>query len=355
MSYANIRSFFLRLFVFDAMEQSLYLSVLAAQLRGGRTYQAIFRDLLQDSSKHVRELARRSLSPTTQYFAESYADYFGRRRTALLVLAQRHNSVETFIDHVLQPKTTISVFRSVFTGLAMEWLMSVVFLALAATMYLYGDILQQAFGDFSGSFLYRLGAFLVENNVEIILIGAGLLFAYFFFRNRPSPIRTQLKTLGCYVFRDALFAIEFLTAFRVLTTAAEKGGESVSIPTLIVEMRRVYGIPPLRASQFRAMQHSLARGTTFRDAVADSGILDRPEISLYRGLTPDNTTVQHRAAASAVADQLTQKTALRLKRFTQSISFTLYLFLATGILVMIDVLMGGGLSMQDLINSPATQ
>ena len=356
MNIAALRSLFLRAFVFDEMEQSLYLSVISAQLRGGRTYQAIFRDMLLDSSKHVRELARRSLSPTTQYFADGYADYFGRRRAALLVLAQRHNVVEAFIEHVLQPKTTISVFRSIFAALAMEWLTTAVFLALSVAMYLYGDVLRLAFGDISGSFLYRLGRLLVEYRFALTAACAGLLFAYLHFGDRPSPFRAQLKSLGCYAFRDSLFAIEFLATFRVLAGAAdEKGGQAASVPNLTGELFRVYGGTPLRARQFRAMQRALAGGKTFRDAIADSGLLERAEFSLYRGLTPDNTMEQHRNAAGAVADQLTRKTVLRLKRLAQTVNFALYLFLAAGMVVMIDVLMGGGISARDLANPQFSQ
>ena len=344
-----LKNRFTRLFLFDESDQELFLSIVSTQLRHGRTYAAIFKDLQFDTNRYHKELARRSLDPDTQFFADNYADLVGSRRARLLVLAQRYNSVEAFIDHVLHPKTDLSLLKPFVLKLLSEWLFFLVLVAVTAAVYIYGDLISALYIDISGTDLYLAGGILVEYWLFFLI--AALIAAYVYLENRsnPTPLRTAMKRLGLYGFYDNKYAIELFTTFHILTESAKKGGSAINIPALFNRLFEVYGDTPLRQQQFRTITHSLARGSTLRDALRKTNLLPPAEMSLYFGLTPFNTIEQHNAAARTVVDQLTKKTELRIKRAALNISIWLYSAIAIGAIGVLEMTMSSALQLLESI------
>ena len=359
----TIRIFWIRTFVFDNNDQSLFLSVIASQLRGGRNLVTIFRDLQIDDNKHIRKLSRKALDPENPYFATRMPEYLGRHRANLLVMAQKFNALEAFITHVLDYKKPYSLLNSIFFRYIMEWFMLAIIASLACAMYLYADLLQLAFGDFTDSLLYDTGAILVEFQFLFYGVFASLTLTYLYFADRPLPLRNQLKKLGLYQFRDADYLIELMTTFHLLTKSATAAGVAVNTPELVRQLAGIYGGGPptdasylpvprrkIRDDQFHNIQQSLARGQSLRDALAMSRMLPSLEMSLYRGLTPKNTIEEHSRAAEMVADQITTKTKIKMRRFSQSIGFILYCALGLGMVLLLDIFSGGATNIMDMMD-----
>ncbi len=342
-----IGSWVTRQILFDSDDQAIFLAIVSAQLRSGRTYPAIFRDLQTDANRYIRELARRSLSPTTQFFAENYAYYLGARRSELLVLAQRHNSVHEFIDHIINPKTPISFYHAVFLSLAAEWITLALLITAACALYSYNDSLVTAGIDFSTSQFYAIGEFLTVYRYPILITIGLNVYLYLAYQNSTSAVRQKLKRLGLYRFNDSLYAIDLFTTFRILTSSAAKGGAAINVPSLFDELSRMYGATPLRQKQFSAIRYSLSHGSTLRESLASTDILSAAEMSLYRGLTASNTLEEHHAAAGAVVDQLTAKTRLQLKRFSQSTKLMLYSLVGILLVFAMVLALGGGMQLLD--------
>ena len=346
----NIREFWTRTFVFDANDQSLFLTVIAAQLQGRRTPQAIFTDLQFDDNKHIQKLSRDALDPNQPFFFAGTRNYLGKENRDLLVLAQHFNCIEPFITHIVGHKKPYSFFGSIFLKYVIEWFMVALFIGLALAMVWYIDFLRFAFGDFSGSILYRIGEFLINWQFALYGLTAILMIIYYRNRDRETPFRNELKKFGCYHFYDADYIIKLMTTFHLLSDSSTHTGVTINNTELVRQLIRIYAKTPLRAEQFRRMQKALAAGLSLRDALAQSRILPSLEMSLYRGLTPHNTLPEHAAASLLVAKQLSEKTRIRLNRFSQSLGALLYSLLAIGMLALLDVLAGGAVSIQDLMN-----
>ncbi len=341
------RMAFTRWLLFDRPEQDIFLTVLSAQLRNGRTRSAIFSEMQTDPSRHVRELARRATDQRAEYFAENFGDYFGQERAAMLTLAQRHNSETDFIDHMLAAEEPVPFWRETVFELWANWAILLLLLGVTASLYIFNPEISAAFIDLSGTELYALGAFIVENAVLLAAGGAGAALLYLAVRGGDVPLREPLARRGFFRFHDAAHAIAWLTTFRILTGSAAAGGRQLNMPVLMAEIAAAFSRDRHHRHQFGIVRSAMAGGSTLRDALAQTSLLPDPELRLFRGLTPTGTLEEHHAAAAAVVDQLEGKTRIGLK--SARFFATIFLNAANGIIIVLamGLLMGSGLNLLD--------
>ena len=341
MPSSRIREVLNRYVLFTESDRSLYLTMIAAQLRGGRSYNAIFKDLLLDRNPHIRKLSELSLRPTSDFFASLYQPYFGSKHARLLQLAQKYSVVPEFIDNVLTKRPIdLSVFNAVIVKYITEWIIFVALLILPIVLYLNHAQLQESIGDFSSTLLYQIGSFLVEYRFLILSVMAGAACAYLYFLHEPGANRSMLASVGLYFFQDTAYAIELLSTIRILTS--NRDTHAVHQQQLLSELSRIYGTNSFRRTQFRSLQVAIARGATLRNAMSETQILPAQELSLFRGLCPRNTVAEIHAASEVVANQLTAKLRLRIRVFATTIGTVLYTYLGFAMLSVIEITMGGG-------------
>ncbi len=345
----DIKNAMVKLFLFDHRKRALFLTIVSAQLKSGRPYQDVFKSLLKSTNQYYRALAQKSLNPKSEFFASDYGDLFPERTAHLLTLSQRFNAVSEFIDESINTdKKSISVLSSVILTSMLEITMAVIGTALFVALYLYNDVLASSFADFSDTVAYHMGATLFLYKELILIVAAAVAGTYFFYLNRPGEFRLQLKTLGFYRFHDANFAIEFFSMVKIMTRAGISLGGSIK--SLIDELSLIYGTNNLRRSQFATLRSELGKGSLFRSAIEKTNILGAQSLDVFHGLAPDESAGEICKASEAVADLLTVVTKAEINYLSKSVHFGLLLYLAIVMLAVVDLTLGGGISVLNLEN-----
>ena len=345
----DIRSLFVKQFLFDDRKQALFLTIISSQLKSGRTYQDVFKSLLKSTNQYYRVLAQKALNPKSEYFASEYGDLFPQSTADLLALSQRFNAVPQFIDESINTdKKSISIFSSVILTSVLEIVLTLVGTALFVALYLYNDSLAAGLADFSDSVAYAIGEGFYNFKEIIIVLLATAGITYFYNLNRPSEFRYKLKNIGFYHFHDANFAIELFSIVKIMTSSGiAQGG---SIKSLVDELSLIYGTNNLRRSQFATLKSQLGKGELFHTAIDKANILGPESLDVFHGLAPDESAGEICKASEAVASLLTVVTKAEISYLSKTVHFGILLYLAIVMLAVVDLTLGGGVSVLGIEN-----
>lgn len=344
----SIKAIFTRTFIFDEDKQNLFLRILSSQLRSGRPYQDIFKSMLRSPNNNYRELAKRSLSPTSEFFASKYDEHFEEDTAKLLVLAQKFNAVPDFIDYSINnpDKRALSVMSVVVAPKVMEIGLTILFTVLFCALYIFNEQISADFADFSTSLPYSIGGLFVENYVWFSFVFAGFLATYFYNYVTVGDIRNRLKKVSFYRFSDAKFAIDLFRVMAIMTGGDNSQG--TNIRALISELSLIFGRNRYRRHQFSVLRSEIVKGKPLHQALSTSEILDPDSLELFRGLAPNESISEISKASRAVADLLCTKTKGEIGFFSKNVNFALLMYLAVAFLAVIQVSLGGG---TDLFNT----
>lgn len=330
-------------FVFDEDKRSLFLTIISSQVKSGRPLQDIFKTMSRSDNRHYRALAKKSLNPESDYFASDYSGFFPATTAKLLVLAQKFNSVPTFIDSTINNphRKALSIFSTCVIPSITEIGLCLVSTILFILLYLYNDLLIDSFADFSVSYAYMAGEFLVSNAL-LLTMTVGIFVALYFYNLRnPASTREDLKkSAGFYRFSDAKFAIEMFRIIGIMTANSSQRG--ISVRTLINDLAGVYGTNNLRRHQFAIVRKEIGRGRPLHEAIRAANFLDKDSLELFRGLAPTESISEISKASHAVADLLTERTKVEIRFFGKSMSFCLLLYLSLAFMAIIQISMGAG-------------
>ena len=323
-----------RQLVFDSDKQVLFLTILSAQIKSGRSYQDIFRSMLRGTNKIHRELAAKSLSPHSAYFASQYIGYFPQKTTKLLQMAQKFNAVPQLIDQTINAdKKSTSLISKLLIPNSTEILM-----ALAFTSAFIAEI---AFTDISGTTASQIGGFFYGNRWLLSFLLMGAFSVYTYNLSAPTRLRLVLKKLKLFHFYDASFCIELFTTIKVMTASGVAQGGGIRL--LMEELSTVFATNKLRQHQFALLRLEISRGKKFQDALAVSGILDPDSLDLFRGLAPNESPSELHSASAAVSSVLFEKTKVEVNFLAKNFNFGLLIYIMFLLLAVTDLSLGGGI------------
>ncbi|MDP2129214.1 MAG: hypothetical protein Q8K97_17770 [Pseudohongiella sp.] len=331
-----------RQLVFDTDKQVLFLTILSAQLKSGRSYQDIFRSMLRGTNKIHRELAAKSLNPNSAYFASQYTGYFPQKTTKLLQMAQKFNTVPQLIDLTINAdKKSTSLISKLLIPNITEILMAVVFTSAFIAMYIYNDAIEIAFTDISGTTASQIGGFFYSYRWLLSFLTMGTLGVYLYHLTAPTRFRLALKKLKFYHFYDAGFCIELFTTMKVMTASGVAQGGGIRL--LMEELSTVFATNKLRQHQFALLRLEISRGKKFQDALDTSGILDPDSLDLFRGLAPNESPTELHLASAAVSSVLFEKTKVEVNFLAKNFNFGLLIYIMFLLLAVTDLSLGGGI------------